>query len=49
MMDSFSCSPRSLFVYFKNKLPEVPECVKMQFHMMMLVNVLGKIRFSIPG
>ena len=31
-MDSFSCSP--LFFLFENKLPEVPEYAKMQFHMM---------------
>ena len=28
----FSCSP--LFFLFKNKLPEVPEYVQIQFHMM---------------
>ena len=32
IMDSFSCSP--LFFKFENKLPEVPEYAKMQFHMM---------------
>ena len=32
IMDSFSCSP--LFFLFENKLPEVPEYAKMQFHMM---------------
>ena len=35
-----------LFIYFfkkkkKKKLPEVPEYDKMQFHMMMLLDVLG--------
>ena len=50
IMDSFSCSPQVLFIYlFKNKLAEVPEYAKMQFHMMTLLDVLGKIRFSIPG
>ena len=28
---------------FLNKLPEVPEYTKMQFHMMTLLDVLGKI------
>ena len=32
IMDSFSSSP--LFFYLKNKLPEVPEYAKIQFHMM---------------
>ena len=32
------------FIYFfKKKLPEVPEYAKMQFHMMRLLDVLGKI------
>ena len=31
IMDSFSCSP--LFFFIVNKLPEVPEYAKMQFHM----------------
>ena len=34
------------FAYFfkkKNKLPEVPEYAKMQFHMMSLLDVLSKI------
>ena len=30
-------------IYFLNKLPEVPEYAKMQFHMMTLLDVLGKI------
>ena len=42
---------------FQNKFPEVPEYAKMQFHMMTLFDVLGKIalvligkiRFSIQG
>ena len=43
-----------LFIYlFQNNLAEVPEYAKMQFHMMTLLDVLGKIawvnRFSIPG
>ena len=43
-MDSFSRSQQFLFIYlFKNTLPEVPEYAKMQFHMMMLLDVLGKI------
>ena len=42
-MDYFSCSPLFLFIYFSNKLLEVPEYAKMQFHMMMLLDVLGKI------
>ena len=29
-----------LFFFFKNKLPEVPEYAKMQFHMMTLLDVL---------
>ena len=33
-----------LFKYlFQNKLPEVPEYTKMQFHMMTLLDFLGKI------
>ena len=41
IMDSFSCSP--LFFYlFQNKLTEVPEYPKMQFHMMTLFDVVGK-------
>ena len=33
-----------LFIYlFQNKLPEVPEYAMMQFHMMTLLDVLGKI------
>ena len=36
-----------LFIYslihFRNKLPEVPEYAKMQFNMMTLFDVLGKI------
>ena len=32
-----------LTTIFLNKLPEVPEYVKMQFHMMTLLDVLGKI------
>ena len=40
--DAFSCSP--LFIYlFYNKLQEVPEYAKMQFNMMTLLDVLGKI------
>ena len=32
------------FIYlFQNKHPEVPEYAKMQFHMMTLLDVLGKI------
>ena len=32
------------FIYlFLNKLPEIPEYAKMQFHMMKLLDVLGKI------
>ena len=48
IMDSISCSPLFLFIYLSiylfiiNKLPEVPEYAKMQFHMMTLVDVLGK-------
>ena len=43
IMDSFSCSPLFLFIYlFYNKLPEVPEYAKMQFHMTLL-DVLGNI------
>ena len=32
-----------LFIYFKRKLPEVLEYAKMQFHIMSLLDVLGKI------
>ena len=41
----FSCSLFLLFIYllFLNKLPEVPEYAKMQFHKMRLLDVLGKI------
>ena len=35
IMDSFSCSP--LFFLFENKLPEIPEYAKMQFHLMTLL------------
>ena len=44
IIDSFSCSPLFLFIYlFKNKLPEVPEYAKVQFHMLTLLDVLCKI------
>ena len=44
IMDYFSSSPLFFFIYlFQNKLPEVPEYAKMQFHVMMLLHVLGKI------
>ena len=34
----------TVFIYlFKNKLPEVPEYSKMQFHMMRLLDSLAKI------
>ena len=34
----------TVFIYlFKYKLPEVPEYAIMQFHMMALLDVLGKI------
>ena len=43
----------TVFIYlFRNKLPEVPEYAKNQYHMMTLLDVLGKIawvRFSITG
>ena len=49
IMDSFSCSTLFSFIYLfiyyylkKNKLPDVPEYAKMQFHMMTLLDVLGK-------
>ena len=37
----------TVFIYlsillFQNKLPEVPEYAKMQFHMMTLLDILGK-------
>ena len=56
-MDYFSCSTMFLLIYsfYKKKtLAEVPEYAKMQFHMMSLLDVLGKIAcvrldFSIPG
>ena len=43
------------YIFFQNKLLEVPEYAKMQFHMIPLLDVLGKkdsmgkTRFSIPG
>ena len=43
IMDSFSCSPLFSFIYLfinlfiSNKLPEVPDYAKIQFHMMMLL------------
>ena len=44
IMDSFSCSPLVLFINsYQNKLPEVPEYAKMQFHMITLLDALGKI------
>ena len=49
IIDSFSCSPLFLFIFLiiylfiLNKLPEVPEYAKMQFHMLTLLDVLGKI------
>ena len=36
IMDSYFCSPLFLFL-FKNKLPEVPEYAKMEFHIMALL------------
>ena len=34
----------TFFIYlFQNHLPEVPEYAKMQFHIMTLLDVLGKI------
>ena len=34
----------TVFIYlFQNKLPEVPEYAKMQFHMMTLLDILGKV------
>ena len=30
-------------IYLKKKIPEVPEYDKMQFHMVTLIDVLGKI------
>ena len=39
----FSSLLSTVFIYLlKKKLPEVPEYAKMQFHMMMLLDVLGK-------
>ena len=51
IMDSISYSPlfylyiySFFFFFFEKRLPEVPECAfKMQFHMMTLLDVLGKI------
>ena len=44
IIDSFSCSPLVLFIHlYQNKLPEVPEYAKMQFHMMTFFDVVGKI------
>ena len=31
------------YLFLKKKLPEVPEYAKMQFHMMRLLDVLGRI------
>ena len=33
----------TVFICFKNQLPEIPEYAKVQFHMMTLLDVLGKI------
>ena len=49
IIDSFSCSTLFLFIFYLyiylylNKLLEVPEYAKMQFHMMTSLGVLGKI------
>ena len=44
----FSSLLTTVFIYlFKKKLPEVTEYAKMQFHMMMLLDVLGKIAWVI--
>ena len=42
----------TIFIYisiylFQNKLPNVPEYAKMQFHMLTLLDVLGKIAWVI--
>ena len=47
-MDSFFLLTTILFInlliyLFQNKLPEVPEYTKMQFYMLTLLDVLGKI------
>ena len=51
IIDSFSCTPLFLFIYLFIYLfiLKVPEYAKMQFRMMTLLDVMGKIRFSIPG
>ena len=49
IMDSLSCLSLFLFIYsilLKNKLPEVPEYAKMQFHTMTLFDILGKIAWE---
>ena len=38
-----------IYLFILNKLAEVPQYAKMQFYMMTLLDILGKIRFSIPG
>ena len=44
IMDSFSCSPLFSFIYlFQNKLPDVPQYARIQFHIMKLLDILGKI------
>ena len=58
-MDSFSCSPLFIFIYlfiylficFKISFQKSPnsEYAKKQFHMMTLLDVLGRRAFSIPG
>ena len=35
-----------IYLFILNKLPEIPEYAKMQFHMMTLFDVLGKIAWA---
>ena len=51
IVDSFSCTPLFLFInlFIEEKLPEVPEFAKVQFHMMTFHESMGNISFSIPG
>ena len=39
----FLLTTRFIYLFILNKLAEVPEYAKMQFHMMTLLDVLGKI------
>ena len=46
LMDSFFLLTTGFIHLFQNKLSEVPEYAKMQFHMMTLLDVLGKVTWA---